>query len=310
MRLPPPSTSPRTVPAPGRIMICMGRPLKVDSVVPDHLACLRCGYDLFHQDYDGRCPECGLGVAQSEPTVGLAEADPHWLARLARASAWLAISLKLQPWALIANTITWALLAPLVPGVVALFYGTLVVMCASVVAVWLGVVLFTAPDAPRLFALRLAPYRLRARWCACVLAMVWVAAWVALALWRHTAAFHWVQGLFTFFAALVVVGFDALLALAARIVALARARWVEQDVQRLRRGTLAATCTFALASTVAAVASSSRLYPQLGMLLYLLLVSVGAVGLSLWWARLGDHFRHITQVLARTHRAALRARSV
>ena len=35
------------------------------STVPEHRACIRCGYDLFGQAADGRCPECGIKVRAS-----------------------------------------------------------------------------------------------------------------------------------------------------------------------------------------------------------------------------------------------------
>jgi hypothetical protein len=35
------------------------------ATVPEHRACIRCGYDLFGQAARGRCPECGIKVRAS-----------------------------------------------------------------------------------------------------------------------------------------------------------------------------------------------------------------------------------------------------
>lgn len=53
------------------------------GLLTDHLACLRCGYDLFGRDQHGRCPECGTAVGRSLLGNWLRLCDPTWLRNVA-----------------------------------------------------------------------------------------------------------------------------------------------------------------------------------------------------------------------------------
>ena len=48
------------------------------GVVDDETACVQCGYNLHTLSTQGRCPECGLNVAESLRSDRLAWSDPHW----------------------------------------------------------------------------------------------------------------------------------------------------------------------------------------------------------------------------------------
>lgn len=53
------------------------------ELISEHLACAQCGYDLFQQSPQGRCPECGLSVKRSQ-TFGSLESDARWQMQIER----------------------------------------------------------------------------------------------------------------------------------------------------------------------------------------------------------------------------------
>ncbi|MEM1423519.1 MAG: hypothetical protein AAGH64_05900 [Planctomycetota bacterium] len=65
-------------------------PLPAQTTVAFHCPCIRCRYDLFGIEVNGRCPECGTRVGASHQGPTLASADPAWLRTIARGQSRIA----------------------------------------------------------------------------------------------------------------------------------------------------------------------------------------------------------------------------
>lgn len=68
----------------------MGQP---QETIQKDLLCTECGRNLIGQLKTGECPECGLLVGYSIPTVMLKDADPGWVGSLRSGFNWLVIGI-------------------------------------------------------------------------------------------------------------------------------------------------------------------------------------------------------------------------
>jgi len=107
------------------------------SLVSADTTCITCGYNLRGLASDGRCPECGSGVAQSLRGDLLKFADPGWLARLR-----FGVSLKL--W-----NIGLGIIAGIAAGVLVMIVGvpraviTLAGIAGGVLGLWAAIAITT-----------------------------------------------------------------------------------------------------------------------------------------------------------------------
>lgn len=76
---------------------------KVSVIVPHHLPCVKCGYDLNALPVSGACPECGDAVEHSLHGDLLRYADRDWLDHILRSLGWVSLCRRAMMWALIVS---------------------------------------------------------------------------------------------------------------------------------------------------------------------------------------------------------------
>ena len=157
------------------------RRLALTEHVTSDLACCHCGYNLKTLRRDGKCPECGVPVADSLMGDRLEYRNPAWLDGLAEGLRTMYRAACAQVWCLIV-ALFGGMCEPL-----AMFILAGAGLGAILAAIWLGVGLwrFTIPEPRAAGTGPTMPAQLVARACL-VTAVLGIPAGIIL--WRYSAA--------------------------------------------------------------------------------------------------------------------------